>query len=315
MASPENIDLISLADRLGDLSSETANSASADLDAMSAIQIATLMNAEDQTVALAVNAVLEPIGEAIEAAALALRSSGRIIYVGAGTSGRLGVLDASEIPPTFSAPDTMVIGLIAGGQDAVFRAKEGAEDDPALGAADLTAALVTELDFVVGIAASGRTPYVLGAIQYARSVGAKIAGISCNHNSPLEENSDIAITPVVGPEILTGSTRLKSGTAQKQILNMISTGAMVRIGKCFGNRMVDLNASNEKLKARAINLVADFAPATKSAALAALMAADWDIKIAILTERTGLDVTGAGQLIQRHNGHLRCALDGFEAGQ
>ena len=315
MASPENIDLISLADRLDDLSSETANSASADLDAMSAIQIATLMNAEDQTVALAVNAVLEPIGEAIEAAALALRSSGRIIYVGAGTSGRLGVLDASEIPPTFSAPDTMVVGLIAGGQDAVFRAKEGAEDDPALGAADLTAALVTELDFVVGIAASGRTPYVLGAIQYARSVGAKTAGISCNHNSPLEENSDIAITPVVGPEILTGSTRLKSGTAQKQILNMISTGAMVRIGKCFGNRMVDLNASNEKLKARAINLVADFAPATKSAALAALMAADWDIKIAILTERTGLDVTGAGQLIQRHNGHLRCALDGFEAGQ
>lgn len=308
-----NTDLISLSDTLLDLSSETANSASDDLDAKSAMQIARLMNTEDQKVALAVEAVLQPVGDAIDAAAHALRVGGRIIYVGAGTSGRLGVLDASEIPPTFSAPNSMVTGLIAGGHDAMFHAKEGAEDDPVKGAADLKAALVTKLDFVVGIAASGRTPYVLGAIQHARSVGAKTAGISCNVNSPLEKQADIAITPIVGPEILAGSTRLKSGTAQKQILNMISTGAMVQIGKCFGNRMVDLKASNEKLKARAINLVADLAPTTKPVALAALIASDWDIKIAILTERTGLNTTDAGRLIDEHDGHLRRAIDGFKS--
>ena len=312
MTDIPNTDLIQLSHALQNLDSEKVNAASEQLDAMSPLDIAVLMNEEDQRATRAVARVLPKIAQAIEAAADALRAGGRLIYVGAGTSGRLGVLDASEIPPTFSASPDLVIGLIAGGNEAMFRAREGAEDDPVQGAADLEAIGLTSNDFVVGLAASGRTPYVLGAINKARAVGARTAGISCNENSVLDKNVDIAITPLVGPEILGGSTRLKSGTAQKQVLNMISTGAMVRIGKCYGNRMVDLNASNEKLKARAINLVADLAPLDKSAAQAALIAADWDIKTAILTAKTGLDVQAATALIKAGNGHLRRAIANAE---
>ncbi len=308
MTDTAKSDLIQLATALEALESEKTNPASAQLDMLNALEIATVMNREDHKVAEAVSKVLPDIGRAIEAATAALQAGGRIIYTGAGTSGRLGVLDASEVPPTFSAPPDMVIGVMAGGDAAMFAAQEGVEDSPEQGVADLRAVNVSANDFVVGLAASGRTPYVLGALGQARAVGAKTAGISCNAASPLAQLCDIPITPIVGPEILSGSTRLKSGTAQKQILNMISTGAMVQIGKCYGNRMVDLKASNKKLKARAINLVADLAPIGKPEAEAALIAANWDIKSAILTIETGLDVKGAAALIKAHGGHLRSAI-------
>lgn len=300
--------LIQLACALHGLESEKTNPASEKLDMLNSLEIATLMNAEDHKVAHAVQRVLPEIGAAIEAAATALRAGGRIIYIGAGTSGRLGVLDAAEVPPTFSAPSDMVIGLIAGGAAAMFSSQEGIEDDPARGADDLGAVKVSALDFVVGLAASGRTPYVLGAIRKAQAGGAKTAGISCNAQSPLAQLCDLAITPIVGPEILSGSTRLKSGTAQKQILNMISTGAMVRIGKCYGNRMVDLNASNEKLKARAINLVEELTPCDKDAALKALESTKWDIKAAILIGKTGMSAMDAISSIRASGGHLRKAI-------
>ncbi len=301
--------LVELSSALAELTSESTNPASEDLDSLSPLEIAHLMNAQDKLVALAVEKQLENVAQAIEAAADALRAGGRIVYVGAGTSGRLGVLDASECPPTFSVEHGRVIAIIAGGEKAVFTACEGAEDDAGQGRADIARVQVTPNDLVVGLAASGRTPYVIGALKEAGACGAVTAGISCNGPAPLHAVADISITPDVGPEILAGSTRLKSATAQKMILNMISTGAMVRIGKVFGNRMVDLNASNEKLRARAVNLVADLTPTTKHRALAALVEADWDIKVAILTERTGENVRVARDLIKKHGGHLRAALE------
>lgn len=312
MTDTANPDLIQLAHALQGLDSEKTNPASEQLDTLSPHALAALMNAEDHKVALAVQKVLPEVADTIEAAAKALQAGGRIIYTGAGTSGRLGVLDAAEVPPTFSAPPDMVIGLIAGGKAAMFTAQEGIEDDPVRGGEDLSNIGVNARDLVVGLAASGRTPYVLGAIRTARAEGAKTAGISCNAASPLAALCDIAITPIVGPEILSGSTRLKSGTAQKQILNMISTGAMVRIGKCYGNRMVDLNASNKKLQARAINLVADLASSEKEAALGALKATSWNIKAAIL-QLASPDELGAEAALERiaaFGGHLRAAIKG-----
>lgn len=309
MTNTPDPDLFQLAQSLQGLESEKVNEASENLDALSPLEIATLMNREDRKVADAVEKALPDIARAIDAAAAALHAGGRIIYVGAGTSGRLGVLDASEVPPTFSAPPDLVVGLIAGGKEAMFRAQEGSEDDADAGADDLSALGPGPNDFVVGLAASGRTPYVLGAIRKAQAVGAKTAGISCNADSPLARMSDIAITTIVGPEILTGSTRLKSGTAQKQVLNMISTGAMVRIGKCYGNRMVDLDATNAKLKARAINLVNSLSPGDTNDALAALEATGWNIKAAILALTTATDPKTAIARINEADGHLRSALE------
>lgn len=310
MTDTANADLIQLAHALQSLDSERANADSERLDTLSPLEIAALMNREDQKVAVAVQMVLPDIARAIEAATAALRKGGRIIYIGAGTSGRLGVLDASEVPPTFSAPPDMVIGLIAGGEAAMFQAQEGIEDDAAQGADDLRDIALSADDFVIGLAASGRTPYVLGAIGYAQKIGANTAGISCNAKSALAQLADIPITPVVGPEILSGSTRLKSGTAQKQILNMVSTGAMVRIGKCYGNRMVDLNASNKKLKARAVNLVVDLSKCSGSEALEALYATKWNIKASILMLSKGapLDASAAIARVSAAKGHLREAM-------
>jgi len=309
MIENANQDLMNLSSVLEDLASEKTNDASERLDAMSPLEIATLMNQQDHMVSTSVQKVLAPVALAIASAAKSLRAGGRIVYIGAGTSGRLGVLDASECRPTFSAPKGWVVALIAGGPDAMFRALEGAEDDTEQGALDIAEIAVSDTDTVVGLAASGRTPYVLGGLAEARRRGAVTVGVSCNDNSPLGASVDIAITPVVGPEVLTGSTRLKSATAQKMVLNMISTGAMVRIGKCYGNRMVDLSATNEKLQARALNLVCELTPASKSDALQALLAADWDIKVAILTGKTGQSVETARALIQASNGHLRRALE------
>ncbi len=301
--------IVQLSKDLGELSSEAPNPASASLDRMSAVEIARLMNEQDKRVAEAIEAEIVKIGQAIDLATLALSRGGRIVYIGAGTSGRLGILDASECPPTFGVTDDMVVGVIAGGKDAMFVAKEGAEDRPEAGAADIANLGVDADDLVVGLAVSGRTPYVLGAMAKARDLGATTVGITSNANSTLEKTVDVCITTLVGPEVLTGSTRLKSGTAQKMVLNMISTGAMVRTGKCYGNRMVDLKVSNDKLMARALRLVRDITAADDDTILAALGDADWHVKTAIVSLKTGCDATEARRLLDDHGGHLWRVID------
>lgn len=296
--------IVQLSEELGELSSEATNAASVGLDRMSALDIARLMNDEDKLVAKAVEAEIGKIGQAIDLAADALSQGGRIIYIGAGTSGRLGVLDASECPPTFGVPDDWVIGIIAGGPDAMFVAQEGAEDQTEAGVADIDAFGVTEKDLVVGLAVSGRTPYVLGAVERARVLGARTIGVTSNADSPLERTVDICVITQVGPEVLSGSTRLKSGTAQKMVLNMISTGAMVRTGKCYGNRMIDLKVSNEKLMARALRLVRDITSADAATILSALRDANWRVKTAIVTLKKGCGSDEANRLLNENGGHL-----------
>lgn len=240
---------------LSNMMTETRNPDTMHLDEMSPLQIVTAMNREDRKVPLAIEAVLPLIAAAVEAVETAFRNGGRLFYLGAGTSGRLGVLDASECPPTFGVDHGMVVGLIAGGDRALRFPIEGAEDSRELGRQDLADHNLQSVDVVIGIAASGRTPYVLGALEYARSPGCRTAAVACNRDSTVGRAADIAIEAVVGPEVLTGSTRLKAGTAQKMILNMITTGAMVRIGKAYQNLMVDVVQSNEKLQTRAENIV------------------------------------------------------------
>ena len=239
------------------LSTEARNERTWALDSMTSLEIATAMNEEDGRVIEAVRLVLPKIAEAIDWATDALESGARIIYMGAGTSGRLGVLDAVECPPTFGVDPSRVVGLIAGGEGAFVKAVEGAEDSMELGEGDLSALDVSKDDIVIGLAASGRTPYVIGGLRYARSVGCKTVAIACNADSAIGREADLAIEPVPGPEVLTGSTRLKAGTAQKLVLNMISTGSMVRIGKAYQNLMVDVQATNEKLVARSRNIVVE----------------------------------------------------------
>src|SRR5438093_701524 len=237
------------------LQTESRNPASHNLDELSALQLVHLMNGEDAKVIAAVASQADAIARAIEVIAGRMRSGGRLIYAGAGTSGRLGILDATECPPTFNSPPGQVVGIIAGGHEALTRAVEGAEDHPEFAERDLAALAVTPRDVVAGIATSGRTPYVLGAVAYARRQGIFTIGISCNSESALTPEVDLAITPVVGPEIVSGSTRLKAGTATKLVLNMLTTGAMVRLGKTFGDLMVDQRATNTKLRARTNRIV------------------------------------------------------------
>lgn len=244
----------------------------------------------------------------MDLAAAALKAGGRLIYLGAGTSGRLGVLDASECPPTFGVPHGMVIGLIAGGPGALLKAVEGAEDDAALGEADLLALNLTATDIVVGLAASGRTPYVIGALRYARQLGCPTVAISCNPDSPIAHEAQVAISPVVGPEALTGSTRMKSGTAQKLVLNMLSTGAMVKLGKVYENLMVDVKATNVKLVDRACRIVMEATGAERSQAETALKQTRFEVKPAILMILAGVDADEAQQRLQQHDGYLRAAL-------
>ena len=241
------------------LLTEALNPESEGIDRLDALGIVRLMNRQDARVVEAVAAVGASIAEAIRLVAGRFRDGGRLIYVGAGTSGRLGVLDASECPPTFSTPPSMVVGLIAGGPTALTRAVEGAEDSPELGAKDLDGVEATARDVVVGIATSGRTPYVLGAVDRARAIGAPTVGIACNRPSLLGERVDLEIAPLVGPEVIAGSTRLKAGTATKMVLNMITTGAMVLIGKTYGNRMIDLQPTNQKLKIRSRRMLRELA--------------------------------------------------------
>jgi len=293
---------------LGALVSETRNPATMGLDEMSTLEMVSCFNREDRKVPEAIEKVLPAIAQAVDLAAAALKAGGRLIYLGAGTSGRLGVLDASECPPTFGVPHGMVIGLIAGGPGALLKAVEGAEDDAALGEADLVALDLTATDMVVGLAASGRTPYVIGALRYARQLGCATAAISCNPDSPIAHEAQVAISPVVGPEALTGSTRLKSGTAQKLVLNMLSTGAMVKLGKVYETLMVDVKATNVKLVDRACRIVVEATGAERSQAEAALPQTGFEVKPAILMILAGIDAQEAQQRLQQHDGYLRAAL-------
>ncbi|PTA95976.1 N-acetylmuramic acid 6-phosphate etherase [Kluyvera sp. Nf5] len=294
---------------LGALVSETRNPETMDLDALTTIELVNRFNQQDTLVAQAVKATLPEVARAVDAAVLALKAGGRIIYMGAGTSGRLGVLDASECPPTFGVPHGLVVGLIAGGPGALLKAVEGAEDNAQLGEDDLKALSLNAADLVVGLAASGRTPYVIGGLKYANAVGCTTVAISCNPDSPIAHEADIAISPVVGPEALTGSTRLKSGTAQKLVLNMISTGAMVKFGKVYQNLMVDMKATNIKLVDRACRMVVEATGVTRDVAESVLKQTDFDVKPAILMVLTGLDAPAARAKLTAHQGFLRAALE------
>ncbi|MFD5636261.1 N-acetylmuramic acid 6-phosphate etherase [Streptomyces sp. NPDC127077] len=279
-----------------------------EIDRLPTLEIARLMNGEDTSVPAAVAAQLPRIAAAIDGIAERMSRGGRLVYAGAGTAGRLGILDASECPPTFNTDPSRVVGLIAGGPDAVITSIEGAEDSRELAAADLDALALTADDTVVGVSASGRTPYAVGAVEHARKQGALTIGLSCNADSALASAADHGIEVVVGPELLTGSTRLKSGTAQKLVLNMLSTITMIRLGKTYGNLMVDVRASNEKLRARSRRIVELATGASDEEIERALAATDGEVKNAILTILGGLDGPTAARLLEESGGHLRAAL-------
>ncbi|MYS41000.1 N-acetylmuramic acid 6-phosphate etherase [Streptomyces sp. SID5998] len=280
----------------------------AEIDRLPTLEIARLMNAEDTTVPRAVAERLPQIAAAIDAVTERMARGGRLIYAGAGTAGRLGVLDASECPPTFNTDPAQVVGLIAGGPQAMVTSVEGAEDSRELAVEALDALKLTPDDTVVGVSASGRTPYAVGAVEHARRLGALTVGLACNEGSALAAAAEHGIEVVVGPELLTGSTRLKAGTAQKLVLNMISTLTMIRLGKTYGNLMVDVRASNEKLRARSRRIVALATGAPDEEIERALTAAHGEVKHAILILLAGVDAPTAGRLLDESSGHLRAAL-------
>ncbi|MEY9992284.1 N-acetylmuramic acid 6-phosphate etherase [Streptomyces sp. V4I8] len=280
----------------------------AEIDQLPTLDIARLMNGEDASVAAAVASRLPQIAAAIDATADRMARGGRLVYAGAGTAGRLGVLDASECPPTFNTAPSQVIGLIAGGPEAMLTSVEGAEDSEELARADLDALVLGPADTVVGISASGRTPYAIGAVEHARALGALTIGLACNAGSALAAAAEHGIEVVVGPELLTGSTRLKAGTAQKLVLNMLSTITMIRLGKTYGNLMVDVRASNDKLRARSRRIVALATGADDADIERALTAADGEVKAAILVLLADVDGPTAARLLEASGGHLRAAL-------
>jgi N-acetylmuramic acid 6-phosphate etherase len=288
---------------------EQANPATAMLDRMSALDLARAMNAEDARVAPAVERELPRIASAIEAISARLRAGGRLIYLGAGTSGRLGVLDASECPSTFATPPELVIGCLAGGPDALAASADEVEDRPESGAADVVRLAVTARDALVGVSASGRTPYVLGGLGAARGRGALTIGLACNAGGPLETLCDVVIAPRVGPEVIAGSTRLKAGTAQKMVLNMLSTGVMVALGKTYGNLMVDMRPTNAKLRQRALRIVAQATGLDEPAAARLLLACGDETKTAILSALAGIEPAAARARLAAHDGAIRAALD------
>lgn len=298
----------SLLQQLDAMSSEARNPDSWDIDLLSSLDIVKRINAEDQTVAKSIAGCLDQVAAVVDRIVDAFNTGGRLVYLGAGTSGRLGILDAVECPPTYSVPSSQVVALIAGGNGAVYKAVEGAEDNPQLAVEDLQGIKLQANDILVGIAASGRTPYVLGGLAYARSLGCFTAAISCNANAPVLSAADIGIAAVVGPEVVTGSTRMKAGTAQKLILNMLTTTAMIRSGKVYQNLMVDLHASNEKLVARAIRIVMQATDCAPDIAREALKAADMSAKLAILHILSGQDIELCREQLQQQHGFIRKAL-------
>ncbi|HIH0818508.1 TPA: N-acetylmuramic acid 6-phosphate etherase [Vibrio cholerae] len=297
-----NIDLTRLV-------TESRNPASEQIDTLSTLDMLQVINQQDQLVALAVEQTLPQVAQAVEAITAAFAQGGRLIYMGAGTSGRLGILDASECPPTYGSKPEQVIGLIAGGHTAILKAVENAEDNRELGQSDLKSLNLNEKDVLVGIAASGRTPYVIAGMEYARSVGATVVSLACNPGCPMEAYADIVITPVVGAEVVTGSSRMKAGTAQKLVLNMLTTGAMIKSGKVFGNLMVDVEATNAKLIQRQTNIVVEATGVSAEQAEAALAACGRHCKTAILMILGGFSAEQAAQKLTQHQGFIRAALN------
>ena len=290
------------------LSTETRNPDTLNLDEMTSLEIVQAMNKEDAKVPMVIHELLPKIAEVVDIAAEALKNKGRIFYIGAGTSGRLGVVDSSECPPTFNASPTDFIGLIAGGEKAFIKAVEGAEDSEDLGKEDLMSRNFSKKDVCIGLAASGRTPYVIGGLKYARLLGAKTISISCNKNSKISKFSDIAIEAIVGPEVLTGSTRLKAGTAQKLILNMISTGAMIMTGKSYQNLMVDLQMTNKKLETRGINIIKEATGVDEKEAKEYIIKAKGSVKVAIVMILSNCDYETAKIKLDKNEGKVRLAI-------
>ena len=293
---------------LNRLDTEKRNPATQHIDEKSTLEMVTLINREDRRCAEAVEKELPRIARAVDVICDRLRQGGRLFYAGAGTSGRLGVLDAAECPPTFGVDPGLVVALIAGGERAVTQAVEGAEDDREAGARDMEARGFCEKDALVGIAASGRTPYVIGAMDHARACGAPVVALTCCAGSEMSGHADITIAPVPGPEVITGSSRLKSGTCQKMVLNMLSTGVMIRLGKVYGNLMVDVKPTNEKLKARAEGIVREAAGVSPEEALRALGEAEWHCKTAIVMLKAGVDAPEARALLESAGGRIADAL-------
>ncbi len=290
------------------LVTESSNPALAELDAIETLERLHLMNAEDIAVAHAVQKELPQIAMAIHRIVHSFRTGGRLIYVGAGTSGRLGVLDASECPPTFGTDPDLVTAIIAGGRDAMFQAIEGAEDNPDGGVEALIEADVSKHDTVIGISASGQAPYVYGALEHSAAVGACTVALVNNRPCKLEKIASITIAPIVGPEVIAGSTRMKAGTAAKMVLNLLSTNAMIEFGKTYGNLMVDVRATNSKLKARAQRITMDVTGVSEDEAARALSESEGNAKLAILVLETGLPVEKAADLLRENSGFLRRAL-------
>ncbi len=294
------------------LSTEKQNPATASIDKMSTLDMLAAINDEDRRVALAVRSALPEIARAVDTVAGSLRGGGRLFYVGAGTSGRLGILDAVECVPTFGTSPEQAQGLLAGGQEAFFRAVEGAEDSEEMGRDDLRQRGFCRDDVVCGIAASGRTPYVIGALRYAKSLGAPSIALCCNEEAPMLALADIGIAVDVGPEVIAGSTRMKAGTAQKLILNMLSTATMISLGKVYRNLMVDLRVTNQKLAERALRLVMQLAESDEAQAAALLSETDNDVKTAVVMARLGISLTEARERLQRADGYLYRVIDDLD---
>ena len=297
-----------MAVELDKIATEQRNPRTAHIDEVSTLEMVTLINSEDHRVADAVQEELPQIAEAVDLIAERLSSGGRLVYVGCGTSGRLGILDASECPPTYNVSPELVQGLIAGGFPAIFKAVEGAEDSRELGEEDLKKIAFSDKDVLCGLAASGRTPYVLGAMAYAKSIGASVIAVTCCKGSQIDRAADIGIAPEPGPEVVTGSTRMKSGTAQKMVLNMLSTGAMIRMGKVYGNLMVDVQPSNEKLVRRCQRIVTQATGVSEAEAVAALEACGYRCKTAIVMLLCGVAAGEAETMLARAGGRIAGAV-------
>jgi N-acetylmuramic acid 6-phosphate etherase len=295
---------------MDDLQTESLNPSSRNLDCLSTLEMVQVINAEDALVAPAVQKALPQVAAAIDAIAERMGRGGRLVYIGSGTSGRLGVLDASECPPTFSVPPNVVIGVIAGGDNALRYSVEAVEDSHELGEHDLQMLHIGPLDSVVGITASGSTPYVLGGLRFANQQGALTVGVACNDPAPISQASQIVILVPVGPEVIAGSTRMKAGTAQKMVLNMLSTGVMVRLGKTYGNLMIDLKPSNAKLQSRALRMVQQLCPIDADQARQILESCDWEVKTTVAAFHMQSTAQQARAALEKVSGNLRAVLDG-----
>ena len=295
--------------KLDRLTTESRNQNTLNIDKVSTLEMVKIINNEDKKVAIAVENELPQISEAIDGIVERINRGGRLIYIGAGTSGRLGILDASECPPTYGVSEELVQGIIAGGTEAIFRAKEGAEDSKELAIEDLKVKNLTENDTVVGLAASGRTPYVIGGLEYGNKIGALTVSVTCNGDSEVSKVAKISIAPVVGAEVVTGSTRLKSGTAQKLVLNMLSTGTMIKLGKVYGNLMVDVRATNENFVERAKRIVCEATGVEKSQAEEILSETNFDVKLAIFMILSGLNITEAKEKLSASKGYIARAME------